>query len=168
MKIFVAILLSLLLQDSIDSGSLPSDAKQLLSQHAKAVAKLEKQLYVDLQKLMEQHMKKLDLDAANAINNVLNDSKPSLSYDAACGNWDFLGVNQQKINKFVFQSDGSIRAENSYKTANWSRLDPKTIIFRYSDADGVSTIVFHVQEDPDTLKGFNSANGRVRYLRRPR
>lgn len=168
MKVATAMLFAFLLQDSAYTNGLPSDARRLIARHAKAVSKLEKKLNVDLEKLKEQHMQKLDLDAANAINNLLTNPEKPLATDTACGNWDFLGINQQTINKFVFHSDGSIRAENSYDTANWSRLDPKTIIFRYNDADGVSTIVFHEQEDADMMKGFNSVNGRVRYLRRPK
>lgn len=85
--------------------------------------------------------------------------------ELAGSKWDFLGTKKQKINGFVLNANGTVRAESVYNTATWTRVTDNTIFFRYStDAFG-SCIVFHI-EGTEMMKGYQSKSGAVRYLRR--
>ena len=77
--------------------------------------------------------------------------------------WDFLGVNQQRINGFIFTGDGAVVAESNYPEASWDRLSDDTILFKYGTEDS-SCIIFHIVET-GLMKGYHSGNGKVRYLR---
>ena len=77
--------------------------------------------------------------------------------------WNFLGTGQQKINRFVFKTNGTVDADNSYPDANWKRLDDETILFQYAPKS--SYIVFHPQA-VGFMKGFHSKSGKVRFIRK--
>ena len=78
--------------------------------------------------------------------------------------WDFLGTKQQRINGLKFKRDGTVVAESLYPNASWKRLNDNTILFNYAPND--SFIVFHVQPDLNLMKGYHSAAGLVRYIRK--
>ena len=77
--------------------------------------------------------------------------------------YDFLGSNRQRINSFVFMSDGTVDSHHDYDKASWSDLPDGYILFRYGP--GSAYIVFQ-PESETLLRGFASSHGKLRHLRK--
>lgn len=89
---------------------------------------------------------------------------PPLTDPLSNTTWNFLGVNRQTINHFVFKNTGEVTCAHTYDQAIWRRIDDETILFGYGTES--SYIVFKPElSDSTTMVGQHSS-GRKRYLRK--
>ena len=136
MKSIQVLLFSLsLMATSVAEESLPESLNVLLQQRKEAVARLDKRLNEELEKVKWGLMKEGDLDGANSVEALISDptKQPAVNEnDPLIGTtWNFLGKNKQKINEFRFLRGGKVKCESSYNNATWTRLDDQNILFSY-------------------------------------
>ena len=163
---YLVILCLLSVQLSLNAQTLPDDAEELIRKRQEVVAKIDKTLNRELEKVKKRCTKAGDLDGAIAVDALIkspgkgdvgDESDPLLGTV-----WNFLGVNRQKINEFTFPKGGKVRCENSYKDATWRRLDDDNILFSYgTDA---SFIIFRLTDPKGKSMSGHHYSGRRRHL----
>ena len=73
------------------------------------------------------------------------------------------GANGQKINEFKFLGGGKLKCESAYEDAMWKRIDPKTILFGYTNEG--SYIILTADDGGEYMSGRNKG-GRARAIRK--
>ena len=152
---------------AVAEEALPKAAQDLLDKRQEAVDRIDERLNEELEKVKVRCVKEGDLEGALRIDALIQESDKSVTSDATdplVGSiWDFLGVNRQKINEFVFLKGGKVKCANSYKDAIWKRLNENTILFGYTSNGGY--IVMVADESGKMMSGRNQ-EGRPRSLKR--
>lgn len=145
---------------------LPDVAQDLLTKREEAIARIDEKLNGELKKVKLRFMKEGKLEDANAVDTLIKETvKPPVSDigDPLINSvWNFLGVNNQKINEFVFLPGGKVECESKYKDATWRRLDKINVLFSYGTDE--SHIVFRVTDASGKKMSGYHYSGRPRHL----
>jgi hypothetical protein len=158
----------LLLTTIVSADQLPEDLQRLIDRRADGVAKIDTVFVGELEKLKIKYTKAGDLDAANAVVALIQQT-PIKVVDAAPADAEFEGTTWAfhnkggKLGEIELLAGGKIKSQQ-YPKASWKRIDKDTLRYQYGDEPD-DHVLFRFQDDTRTrMQGNQSKLGTPRYL----
>jgi hypothetical protein len=151
---------------------LPGDVEWLISKRKEAVAKIDRTLVDELEKLKIKYTRAGDLESANetvkVIENYSKEKAEATPSDAEFDqtSWDFR--NKSHLGNLEFLPGGKIKS-SEYPGSSWTRIDKDTIRFEYlaDEKSGIAGghVTFKFDDANRTkMTGVQSELGSPRYL----